>query len=672
MNKSFVWVACLFGLAAISCAPKANTMNQPTDESFHYLLDEFADLKIIRYKVLGWDALDLRQKSLVYYLAEAAKCGRDIYYDQNCRVNIPIRRCLENILESYTGDRTTEAFLQFTEYAKRVFFSNGIHHHYAEDKILPACSEAYIRELIEQSAESPYGTEWAAVMCDPNLYPMRKMSGGKGDLLLSSATNLYVDVSRPEAEAFYAALEDTTNTRPVELGLNSQLVKKEGRVVENTYKIGGMYGEVLEQVCYWLEKAATVAQSEAQAATIRTLISYYQTGDLALWDQFNMAWAQDVTCDVDFVNGFVEVYDDPLGRKGSWEANVNFRDREASKRTATISDNAQWFEDHSPIDPRFRKKEVKGVSAKVINVATLGGSAFPSTSIGINLPNSDWIRKEYGSKSVTIANITNAYDRAAEESPKNMLDAFSWDQAEIDLIKQYGGLTSDLHTDLHECLGHGSGQLLEGTSPSALKDYSSPLEEARADLFALYYLADPKLIELGILPNEEAYKAEYINYIRNGLFTQLVRIELGKSLTQAHMQCRQLIASWCYEKGLANQVIEQKVRDGKSYFVINDYAALRGLFGQLLAEMQRIKSEGDYAAGKQMVETYGIQINRQWHKEVKERYAALALKPYGGFVNPDITPVKDRKGNIVDYQIHYVADFLQQHLAYGRFYSFLP
>lgn len=659
--------ACLLGVAGTSCTQKPATPESP----FTYLVDEFADLKIIRYQVPGWDNLTLKKKSLVYYLGEAAKCGRDIFWDQNGKYNLAVRKCIENILETYTGDRECAQWQQFTVYAKRVFFSNGIHHHYAEDKILPECDAAYMAQLIENSAQSPYGKELVPIMCDPTLYPMRKSTGITGDLLLTSGMNYYDGVTRPQAEAFYDAREDPSNPHPVEYGLNSKLVLRDGTLQEDVYKVDGLYGKALEQICFWLDKAADVAESPVQEAYLRTLISYYQTGDLQLWSDFNVAWAEDTATDVDFVNGFVEVYGDPLGRKGAWEANVNFRDNEASKRTEIISGNAQWFEDNSPIDPRFRKAEVKGVSAKVINVAMLGGDSYPSTPIGINLPNSDWIRKEHGSKSVTIANITAAFDRAAEESPKSMLAEFSWDSAEVELIKQYGGLTGDLHTDLHECLGHGSGQLLDGVSPNALKDYFSTLEEARADLFALYYLADPKLVELDIIPNAEAYKAEYISYIRNGLFTQLARIELGKDVTQSHMQDRQLIACWCYEKGLAQNVIEKKIRDGKTYFVINDYTALRSLFGSLLAEIQRIKSEGDYEAGKALVEGYGIKVDPVLHKEVKDRYAALALKPYGGVVNPSIIPVQNRKGEVTDYRLEYATDFLSQELEYGRGYSFL-
>jgi len=648
--------ACLVGIAGCSCSGNSGRNTSP-EPGFKYLADEFADLKVIRYRLPGWDDLTLKQKSFIYYLGEAAKSGRDIFWDQNFKYNLAVRKCLENILETYSGDRDTPEFSQFLTYAKRVFFSNGIHHHYAEDKILPECSSEYMLSLIQNSQDS-LGEELLAIMCDPALYPRRE-------------SNFYGDVSLTEAEAFYEKMSDRKDPRPVEYGLNSKLIKKDGQITEDIYRIDGLYGPAITQICHWLEKAAEVSETPQQAACLKTLIEYYKTGDLKSWDQFNIAWSQDTLSEVDFVNGFVEVYADPLGMKGAWEANVNYIDKEASKRTSIISANAQWFEDHSPIDPRFRKSEVRGVSAKVINVAMLGGDAFPSTPIGINLPNSDWIRKEYGSKSVTIANISNAYDRAAEESPKNMIDEFSWDSTEVALLRKYGSLTGDLHTDLHECLGHGSGQLLPGTSPNALKGYSSPLEESRADLFALYYIADPKMTELGILPDGQAYKAEYINYIRNGLFTQLVRIEEGKDVTQAHMQCRQLIASWCYEKGQKDNVIEKKVRDGKTYFVINDFDALRNLFGELLAEMQRIKSEGDYLAGKNMVETYGVKTDPVLHKEVRARYAALELRPYGGFMNPDIIPVTDKKGQVTDYRIEYAKDFIQQHLAYGKAYSFL-
>jgi len=659
--------ACLAGIAGLSChqGPK-ETKNQESE--FRYLVEEFADIKIIRYKVPGWDDLDLQQKKFIYYMGEAVKCGRDIFWDQNFKHNLEVRKCLEAILETYTGNRETPEFQEFLVYAKRVFFSNGIHHHYAEEKILPSCSADYMKQLLENSDVHADRDSMVEIMCNPGLYKMRKSMGREGDLLLTSSTNFYDGVSRTQAEEFYAAMEDTSDRRPVEYGLNSRLVWKEGAVIEETYKADGLYGPAIQQICHWLEKAAGVAESPEQASYIKTLIDYYQTGDLALWDAFNVAWVQDTDTFVDFINGFIEYYGDPLGRKGSWEGNVNYMDTEASRRTTIISQNAQWFEDNSPIDPRFRKEQVTGVSAKVINVVMLGGDSYPSTPIGINLPNSDWIGKEYGSKSVTIANITNAYDKAAQESPKNMLDEFSWDEQEVALVKQFGTKTGDLHTDLHECLGHGSGQLLPGVSSTSLGEYYSALEESRADLFALYYLADPKLVELGVLTDPEAYKAEYINYIRNGLFTQLVRIEPGRNITQAHMQCRQLIASWVFQNGNA---IEKKVRDGKTYFVINDYGELRQLFATLLAQIQRIRSEGDYKAGKALVEQYAIQVDQELHREVLERYAALELRPYGGFLNPNIIPVYNRKGEIKDLKLEYAEDFLQQQLSYGKAYNFL-
>jgi dipeptidyl-peptidase-3 len=508
------------------------------------------------------------------------------------------------------------------------------------------------------------------MLYDPALYPQRKNLSGEGDLLLGSSVNFYDGVSRKEAEEFYAKMEDPKDPRPISYGLNSKLVKKDGKVYEEVYKVGGLYGVAIEKIIYHLEKAAAVAENDTQRNYIALLIEYYKTGDLRTWDLYNVAWVQDTQSQVDFINGFIENYNDPLGMKATWEAVVNFKDLEASKRTEIISQNAQWFEDNSPVDPQFKKKEVKGVSAKVITVAQLGGDCHPTSPLGINLPNADWIRKEYGSKSVTIANISEAYNMAAEEAPKSMTTEFSYDEDEIALLKEYGALTGNLHTDLHECLGHGSGQLLEGTSSNALKEFSSPLEEARADIFALYYLADPKLVELGVLPNEEAYKASYISYIRNGIFTQFVRIDLGKNVTQAHMQGRKLIAEWCYENGKAENVIEKKVRDGKTYFVINDYTKLRQLFATLLKELQRIKSEGDYEAGKNLIATYGINIDPELHKELKERYAALNLKPYGGFINPDITPV-EKDGKVIDYKVEYPTDFLQQMLDYGKKYSTL-
>ena len=655
--------------ASLSCADDAAVKGSA--ETPRYLVDEFADLKVMRYDVPGWDALTLQQKEYVYHLAEAAKYGRDIIWVQNCRYNLDIRKVLENIMENYDGNRSTKAFRQFEEYAKRVFFSNGIHHHYAEDKFVPECSEKYFRKLMTAVGDGAMCDVLIPVIFDETIYPQRKSTDKSGDIVAESAVNFYEGVTREEVEQLYAGMVDPSDKTPVSYGLNSKVVKGEDGVVrEDVYKVGGLYGPALEKICAELEKAAAVAENQTQKEYIADLIEYYMTGDLKLWDKYNIRWVNDTLGTVDFVNGFVEDYNDPLGRKATWEGLVNFKDAEASKRTVLISSNAQWFEDNSPVDARFKKKEVKGVTAKVINVVALAGDCYHAAPIGINLPNADWIRREHGSKSVTIANLTDAYSKAGKESPKSMLSEFAWSEEEIEMEKKYGDLTNNLHTDLHECLGHGSGQLLPQTSPNALGEYSSALEETRADLFGLYYLADPKLVEIGILPDMEAYKAQYSSYIRNGIFTQFTRIEFGKKNTEAHMQNRKLIADWCYEKGLAGNVIEKKVRDGKTYFVVNDYEALRGLFGELLAEVQRIKSEGDFEAGKALVETYAVNIDPELHREVLDRYASLELKPYGGFINPDIVPVVE-DGNVVDYEIVYRDSFMEQVLEYGRKYATL-
>lgn len=660
-------IATTIGLFANSCS--FETKNAP-EENFKYLADEFADIKVIRYKIPGWESLSLNQKEYIYHLSEAAKMGRDIYWSQNFKYGLKIRKVLETIFENYNGNKDSEEYTKFTVYAKRVFFSSGIHHHYAEDKFIPECSKEYFSQLMKESGQSALIEEIIPILYDPSLYPQRKNISGKGDLLLGSSVNFYQGVTREEAEQFYAKMEDPKDSQPISYGLNSRLVKKNGTLLEEVYKVGGLYGPAIEKIIINLEKALNVAQNEQQKNYISLLIEYYKTGDLKTWDAYNVAWVKDTESQVDFINGFVETYNDPLGMKATWEAVVNFKDIEASKRTEIISENAQWFENNSPVDSQYKKEKVKGVSAKVITVAQLGGDCHPTSPLGINLPNADWIRKEHGSKSVTIANISEAYDKAAQESPKNITTEFSWDQEEISLLKKYGALTSNIHTDLHECLGHGSGQLKEGTSPNALKEFSSPLEEARADIFALYYMADPKLIELNILPDDQAYKAAYLSYIRNGIFTQFVRIDLGKTVTQAHMQGRKMIAEWCYYHGKENNVIEKRERDGKTYFVINDYQKLRGLFASLLKELQRIKSEGDYEAGKNLINKYGVNIDPELHKELKDRYASLELKPYGGFINPNIIPV-EKEGKIIDYKVEYPTDFLQQMLEYGKKYSTL-
>lgn len=657
------------GAAAALCScSQGEKKTQDTD--FHYLLDEFADLKVIRFRVPGWDNLSLRQKEYAYHLSEAAKLGRDITWDQYCKWNLPIRHVVEDILNEYEGDRECADFQNFTVYAKRLFFANGIHHHYSEDKFFPECPKEYFQSLMEAVGDGEQATELLEVIYSPDIYPQRRSTSMTGDIVELSAVNFYDGVTREEVDKYYNSMMDPNDKAPISYGLNTKVVKEDGKVVEKPWKVGGIYGPALEKICAELEKAAAVAETDLQKEAIGKLVEYYRTGDLKTWDDFNIDWVQDTVGTIDFINGFIEDYDDPLGRKATWEGYVNMKDSAASARTEILSANAQWFEDNSPVDPRFRKPHVKGVSAKVVDGITLAGATYPATPIGINLPNADWIRRDYGSKSVTIANITHAYDYAAQESPKSTLTEFAYDQAEIDAYKKFGSYTDEIHTDLHECLGHGSGQLLPGVSSTALGEYQSTLEEARADLFGLYYMADPKMVELGIISDAEAYKPAYSNYIRNGLFVQFTRVELGKQNTEAHMQNRKLIAEWCYEKGAGRGIIEKKMRDGKTYFVINDYEALRGLFAELLAEIQRIKSEGDYAAGKNLVETYAVNIDPQLHKEVLERYAALNLKPYGGFVNPDIVPV-EKDGKVVDYKIVYVDDYLRQQLDYGKKYRTL-
>ena len=666
--KSIKRIIRMMSLGAIVIAgASCSQAEKKTEEAgFRYLIDEFADLKVMRYRIPGWEELSLRQKEYVYHLAEAAKWGRDIYFEQNCEGNLRLRKVIEKIINEYAGDRTTADYLSFEVYAKRVFFSNGVHHHYAEDKFFPECSKEYFASLMESVGAFDQGI--LDFVYDRESGQQRRSTSQEGDIVTLSAVNYYEGVTRKEVEDYYASIEDKNDPRPIAYGLNTKVVKKDGKVTELPWCVGGLYSDLITKICDELEKAAAVAENDTQRKCTSLLVDYYRTGDLRKWDEYNVAWVGELEGTVDFVNGFVEDYNDPLGRKGAWEGNVNIKDHKASERTEILSANAQWFEDNSPVDPRFRKPEVKGVSAKVINVACISGDSYPSTPIGINLPNADWIRKEYGSKSVTIANITHAYDQAANESPNNMLDEFAWDDAEKELIRKWGSYADEIHTDLHECLGHGSGQLLPGVATTAMGEYSSTLEETRADLFGLYYSADPKLVELGIMPDAEAYKAEYSSYIRNGLFTQFTRVELGAKNTEAHMQNRKLIAQWCYEKGLKDNVIEKKTRDGKTYFVINDYPALRNLFAELLAEIQRIKSEGDYEAGKNLVETYAVNIDPQLHKEVLETYAKLNLKPYGGFVNPDIVPViKD--GKVVDYTLEYTDSFLAQQLKYGRDYS---
>ena len=644
-------------------------------DEFKYLVEQFADLKIMRYQVPGFEELSPDQKKLVYYLSEAALCGRDIIFDQNYKYNLLVRSTLEEIYKNYTGDKSTDEYKEFVTYLKRIWFSNGIHHHYSTDKFMPGFSHKYFKELIDNSENAKFDMSseelydfLLPVMFDPTVAPKRVSLDADKDLIKGSACNYYEGVTEKEVEDFYAKMKDPNDPEPISYGLNSKLIKENGKIKELVYKSGGLYGKAIDKIIYWLEKASGVAENEMQKKTIDELVSYYKTGDLKEFDSYNISWVEDSLSYIDFVNGFIENYGDPLGLKASWESVVNFKDMNATHRAETISENAQWFEDHSPVDQRFKKEKVKGVTAKVITVAQLGGDCYPSTPIGINLPNADWIRKDYGSKSVTMENITYAYDQASLGN--GFLEEFCYSPEEIALSMKYSSLAGNLHTDLHECLGHASGQLLPGTSPDALKNYSSTLEEARADLFALYYMMDNKLIELGIMPSLDAAKSEYNSYIRNGLLTQLTRIEPGNDIEEAHMRNRQLIAKWCYEKGAADNVIENKMRDGKTFYVVNDYKKLQELFGELLAEVQRIKSEGDYEAGKQLVEAYAVKVDINLNKEVKSRFEKLHIAPYGGFINPVLKPVKNN-GKIVDVEISYPEDYTKQMLNYSENYSFL-
>lgn len=651
-------------------------------EEFSYIVDQFADLQILRYQVPGFANLSLRQKQLLYHLSEAALMGRDILFDQNGRYNLVIRRTLEAVYLYGEVDKSSADYQAFEVYLKRVWFANGIHHHYGEDKFIPGFSEAFFDAAVRSVDTSLLSLKAGEtvdallarlkpVIFDPSVMPKRTVQSGDTDWIQASANNYYgEDITQAEVEAFYGKMKAEGDSRcPLSYGLNSRLEKENGRLVERVWKVGGLYSEAIERIVAELEKATAFAENEKQRQIIATLIDYYRTGDLRTFDAYSILWVEDTDSQVDFVNGFIETYGDALGLKASWESTVNFRNEEATRRTQIISENAQWFEDHSPVDKRFKKERVKGVSAKVITVTMLGGDCYPSTPIGINLPNADWIRRDHGSKSVTIENIMEAYDKASQGS--GFSDEFVWSDEERNRIKTYGFLTDMLHTDLHECLGHGSGQLLPGTDPDALKAYASTLEEARADLFGLYYLADPKMQELGLVPDGEAFKAEYYKYMMNGLLTQLVRIEEGKDVEEAHMRNRQLIARWVFEQGAADKVVELKKREGKTFVVIHDYQQLRVLFGKLLAEVQRIKSEGDYEAGRSLVENYGVKIDPVLHHEIRERYVRLHLSPYKGFVNPVMREVKDNSGHVTDITLDYTEGYAEQMLRYSRDYSYL-
>lgn len=661
-------VVATSSLAAVAGAPVSQSSQKPFD---NYVVDRFADIEVLRYDVPGFEDLSQRQRLFVYYLTEAALAGRDILWDQNCRYNLAIRDLLEDVYANYKGDRNDPQFRGFEKYLKQVEFANGIHHHYSMDKFMPEFTPEFLSAQVDKLPRRPENlSELMRVIFEPS-YMAKRVNQAEGqDLIATSANNLYgPGVSQREVEEYFAAVKDTASTTPVSYGLNTRIIKKDGRIVEEPYRIGGLYDAALRRIVDNLEKASQYADSPEQQAVIRKLIDYYHTGDLRKFDEYSIMWVEDTTPRVDFINGFIESYGDPLGMTGSWESIVNFKDLEASHRTETIAGNAQWFEDHSPVDPRFRKDKVKGVSAKVITAAILAGDSYPATPIGINLPNANWIRAAHGSKSVTLENITRAYDEASHGN--GFSEEFVIDKPTADLLDKYLFITDNLHTDLHECLGHGSGRLLPGVDPDALKAHGSTLEEARADLFALYYLGDPKLIELGLLDNPDAYKAEYYKYMLNGLMTQLMRIEPGKDVEEAHMRNRKLIAEWALEKGKPDNVVELVSKDGKTYVKINDYARLRDLFGQLLGEIQRIKSEGDYEAGRNLVETYAVKVDPKLHKEVLDRYSRLDIAPYRGFVNPVYVPVRNDKGAIVDVKVTYGEDYLPQVMRYSREYKTL-
>ena len=647
---------------------------------FDYFVDQFEDIRVLRYRLPGFDSLTSRQKELLYYLAQAALSGRDILWDQNFRFNLKIRKTIEAILNYYSGNKKCEEYVAFLVYAKKVFFANGIHHHYSNDKFSPGFSSAYFENLINGTEANKLPLEsdqkvdqlislLSPVIFDENIY-RRKIEQQSGvDMVSESSVNFYQDVNQKEVESFYAGKTDPSDPKPVSLGLNSKVIRKDDKVIESVYRSGGLYGKAIDQIILWLEKAITVTESESQKKELDILIEYYRTGDLRKWDDFNVAWVQNNSTGVDYNNGFIETYSDPMGMKATWEAIADYSDIDATGRISAITANAQWFEDNSPIPARYKKKKVKGVAARVINIAMLGGDCYPVSPLGINLPNASWIRKDIGSKSVRLSNIAEAYDITSIGN--GFLEEFAADQAEVDRIMKYGPLADALHTDLHECVGHASGKLAKGTDPSSLKNYASTLEEARADLFALYFMADKKIIELGLLPNEDAAKASYDAYLRNGILTQMVRIKPGNNIEEAHMRNRAAISHWVYEKGRNEKVVELFKKNGKTFLKINDYLKLRDLFGKLLMEIQRIKSEGDYEGGRMIIENFGVKVDPVLHGEILERYEKLKLAPYTGFTNPDLIPVYDSDDRITDVKVVYVNDFLGQMLEYGKKFSFL-
>ncbi len=656
---------------------KADSLFTPTEEEFDYIVETVADIQILRYRVAGIEGLSLQQQELAYYLSEAALCGRDILVDQNGKYNLAIRSLLERVYTSESVDKTSDDYKALEIYLKRMWVSNGIHHHYSGVKFTPEFSQEFFVEAVNNltldSKEKKQVEEVLPnvlkVIFDPTYQAKAKNQAAGQDLLLTSAMNYYEGVTQAEAETFYAAMKDPNDVRPISYGLNSKLVKEDGQLKELTYRVGGLYSNPMEKIVYWLEKGLAVCENAEQKAVMEKLISFYRTGDLKEFDEYAVLWLNDTKSLIDYVCGYTETYGDPLGFKASWEAVINFKNEEASKRTILISDNAQWFEDHSPVAPQFKKPEVKGVTAKVINALMLGGDCYPTTPLGINLPNANWIRAEHGSKSVTIENVSEAY--AASVKGTGFSSEFVWSDVERDLLQKYSFLTDNMHTDLHECLGHGSGQLLPGVDADALKEYGAVIEECRADLYGLYYIADPKMVELGLLPNMDAYKAQFYSYIQNGLLTQITRIKLGDDIEQTHMRNRQTIAKWVLARSAEDKTIELKQRDGKTFVVVNDYEKLRSYFAELLAEIQRIKSEGDYPAAKLMVETYGVKIDQTLHAEVLDRYAALNMSPYKAFVNPVYTAKYDENGKFIGLGIDYTEGFAEQHLRYSRDYSFL-
>lgn len=677
---SYFLLALFAVLALTACGGKQSEPTQP--EEFQYFSEQFADLRILRYQIPGFEDLSAKQKEMLYYLYQAALSGRDITWDQNFKYNLAIRRTLEAIVKDYTGDRDTDDFQKFMVYTKRVWFSNGIHHHYSSNKMIPEFSREYFAELVKNSPEGKFPLQegettdglvakLAPIMFDPNIAAKKVNLDPDADLIATSATNYYEDVTQREVENYYRKIINNKDPEPISYGLNSKMMKENGKIVEKTWKVGGMYDKAIEQVVYWLEKAGAVAEDEKQKAALDKLVEYYKNGNQHTFDDYNILWVQDTESLIDVVNGFIEVYGDPLGYRGAYESVVSIKDGEASKRIAAISANAQWFEDNSPLMEEHKKKEVKGITAKVITVVVEAGDASPSTPVGINLPNANWIRVEYGSKSVSLGNIIESYNEANKGS--GVLEEFAYSKEQIDRAQKYGSLAADLHTDMHEVIGHASGQINPGvgTPKETLKNYANTMEEARADLVALYYAIDPKLVEIGVEPSVEVGIAEYDAYILNGLMLQLRRLQPGEQIEEAHMRNRQMIAEWAYEKGKPDNVIEKIDKDGETYFAITDYQKLRGLFGQLLREVQRIKSEGDYEAARNLVETYGVKVDQDLLREVLERYSRLNIAPYSGFINPRLVPVM-AGDKITDVKVEYPTDFSEQMLEYAQKYSFLP